>query len=108
MMPTMLQTLMNTLLRTLLAIGGVLLLLISVVVGTVLAAALVVWALMRGRRPANVRFRWQGGGRPFGGQHGGPSGAPSDTPFGRRPPGEVVDVEVRELPDRPPAELRDR
>ena len=57
-----------------------------------LTAALVGWALLRGRKPVQVQtFRWRGMPRP-----------------GATPSGEVVDVEAREVgrdsADRVPAE----
>ena len=46
-----------------------------------------VWALLRGRRPAPVRFQWQRG--PWTGAAPGRGAAP----------GEVVDVQAREVPE---------
>ena len=96
----MLQTLMQFLLRAVLAVGTVLILLFTLVVGTVLAVTVVIWALLRGRRPGKVQFRWQGMGRP--------PGRTAGAPFHRPRADDVVDIEARELPEGKPRELPDR
>lgn len=60
--------------------------------GIVLTLALVVWALLRGRRPQVRRFKVDPR-QPFGGFSRG--GAAVD-------PADVVDVEAREVPSAPP------
>ena len=80
-----LKRLPRTLLKLLLLAGGAVLGLIALAVGLVLAAGLVLWALVRGRRPAKVEvFRWRG--MPRG---------------GAVPPTEVVDIEAREVRGEP-------
>lgn len=80
------------------AVLGVALMLGLMLFGLLAGAVLVAWALLRGRRPA-MRF---------GGMAGGPSWqrfrAASQSPWRRPPPGEVVDVEAREVavPTRDP------
>ena len=100
MMLAMLQTLMQFLLRAVLAIGALFLLLFTLVVGTLLAIVVVSWALLRGRRPGKVQFRWQGMGRP--------PGRTAGAPFHRPRADDVVDIEARELPEGKPRELPDR
>lgn len=71
--------------------------LLAVVFGLVLALGLIVWSLLRGRKPQVKRFRMNPS-QPFGGMGGR-----------RAPAGDVVDVEAREVPETPPPQLnRDR
>ena len=75
----------RTLLKLLLLAGGAVLGLVALAVGMLLALGLVVWALVRGRRPEKVQvFRWRGK----------PRGAAT-------PPAEVVDIEAREVRSEP-------
>lgn len=74
-------------LRVLLAVFGLLLMLGAVVVGIFAAAGLVVWTLVRGRRPGPVNLRWRTAGMPGTAR--------------RQPPGEVVDIEAREVAEPP-------
>lgn len=80
-----LKDLPRTLLKLLLVAGGAVLGLVALAVGMLLALGLVLWALLRGRRPEKVQvFRWRGM----------PRGA-------ARPPAEVVDIEAREVRTEP-------
>ena len=76
-----LKGLLRTLLKLLLLAVGAVLGLLALAFGLLLTAGLVVWALVRGRKPVQVQaFRWRGMPRP-----------------GATPSGEVVDVEAREV-----------
>ena len=77
------QRLLSALLRFVLVIGGMLLMLGALLLGLLLASGVVLWALLRGRRPGPVNLRWGGMPRPRG--------------FGPRATGEVVDVQAREV-----------
>ncbi len=82
--PSRLRRMLAAVLRPLLVIGGMLLMLIALLLGLVLATGVVLWALLRGRRPGPVNLRWGRMPRPRG--------------FGPAPPrGEVVDVQAREV-----------
>lgn len=71
-------------LRVLLLALGALAAMVAMLMGLLLAAALVVWALLRGRKPViGQAFVWRGR------RSQGPSAGV----------GEVVDAEVREVPD---------
>jgi hypothetical protein len=86
----------SALLRLVLVAVGLVFGLLAVLFGLVLALWLIVWSLLRGRKPQVKRFRMNPG-QPFGGMRP------------RAPQGEVVDIEAREVPDRPPQQLnRDR
>jgi hypothetical protein len=93
--PNALQRMLSALLRFALVIGGMLLMLGALMVALVLASGVLLWALLRGRRPEPVNLRWSTVPRPPG--------------FARRASGavvEVVDVQVREVHevrDMPPA-----
>jgi hypothetical protein len=76
------------------ALAGLVFLLFAVAVGLVAAAALVGWALLRGRRPQGIRF-----GMPPGARFRGAS------PWQRPARGEIVDVEAREITSRGPGAL---
>lgn len=82
--PSRLQRVLAAVLRPLLVIGGMLLMLGALLLGLVLATGVVLWALLRGRRPGPVNLRW---GRMPRGRGFGP--APGH--------GEVVDVQAREV-----------
>lgn len=75
-------------LRLLLVLAGLVFGAVLLVAGLVFAVLVVVWSLLRGRRPKVVRFRMNPG-VPFGGM--------------RRPAAsaDVVDIEAREVPDTP-------
>lgn len=95
--PSPLQHLLGSVLRIVLIAGGMLLMLGALLLGLMLASGVVLWALLRGRRPGPVHLRWGSMPRPRG--------------FGRRPAGEavgaadadVVDAKVlREVEGPPP------
>lgn len=89
--------LLSALLRLVLVAVGLVFGLLAVVFGLVLALGLIVWSLLRGRKPQVKRFRMNPS-QPFGGMGGR-----------RAPAGDVVDVEAREVPETPPPQLnRDR
>lgn len=83
-----LQRLVGFVLRALMAAVGLVFMLLLMGFGLVAGGLLVIWALLRGRRPAPVRF----GMRPDAAwerfRRGGPAA----------PRGEVIDIEARELP----------
>lgn len=81
--PNPLQRALSALLRFVFVIGGMLLMLVAMMLALMLAAGVVSWALLRGRRPGPVNLRWGTMPRPPG--------------FGRRTDTEVVDVQVREV-----------
>ncbi|HMO47295.1 MAG TPA: hypothetical protein PKB14_14835 [Rubrivivax sp.] len=70
-------------LRAALIVGGMLLMLGALILGLMLATGVMLWALVRGRRPAAVDLRWSAMRRP--------------ASFGQQPQGEVIDVPVREI-----------
>ncbi|MDO9094961.1 MAG: hypothetical protein Q8R98_23965 [Rubrivivax sp.] len=88
--------LVGTVLRVVLAVAAFLLMLGALLVGALLALGLVAWALLRGRRPAVGVFKstLHRARRPMG-----PMGSSS---WQGRSPGQVIDVEVREVPDTDP------
>lgn len=74
-------------LRVFMALAAAMLVVGALVFGLTIGLALMAYALLRGRRPQGLRFAWR-------------RGRPAHTP---RTPGEVVDVEVREvMPHEPP------
>jgi hypothetical protein len=77
------QRLLSAGLRFALIVGGMILMLGALLLGLVLASGVVLWALLRGRRPGPVNLRWGYMPRPRG--------------FGPRAYGEVVDVQAREV-----------
>jgi hypothetical protein len=87
--------LMNGLWRALLAVFGAGLMLVLLVLGVAVGLLFMAWALLRGRRPGPVSFRWGRAGQAAAAQRPG-AHSPSAT-------GEVVDVEVREISDAAPA-----
>ena len=76
--------------RLLLVAAGLVFAACLLVAGLVLTLLLVGWSLLRGRRPRVVRFRVDPRS-PFAGMRRSPAEAP----------GEVVDIEAREVPDVP-------
>lgn len=80
-------------LRAVAVLAGLLFAASLLVAGAVVALALVLRALLTGRRPAGVQWRMSRGR--FG--HGARDA--------RTPPGEVVDVEARDVTDAPPRRL---
>jgi predicted membrane protein len=81
---TVIQRIFSTLLRLLVITVGVVFGALLLAAGLVFTLLLLVWSLLRGRRPRVVKFRVNPG---------------FDVPRGR---GEVVDIEAREVPDAPP------
>ena len=76
--PSAMQRALGMLARTVLWIAALLLMFTALLLGLLLAGGVVLWALLRGRRPGPVNLRWGAMPRPRG--------------FGQRPAGEVVDV----------------
>ena len=83
--PSLLQRMLSAVLGFALLVGGTLLMLGALLLGLVLASGVVLWALLRGRRPGPVNLHWGRMPRPRG--------------FGPRAPGQgdVVDVQAREV-----------
>ncbi len=76
------------------ALFGALLMVGALFIGLLVGLTLMLFALLRGRRPQGVKFMWRKGDWP-----GRPGSRPSATQPGK---GEVVDIEVREIPPKPP------
>ena len=95
-MLTFIQRLISLVLRLLLVGVGLLFAAVLVVAGLMLTLMLVIWSLLRGRRPRVVRFHVDPRS-PFSGMRRGPA----------QSPGEVVDIEAREVPDAPQQLKRD-
>jgi Flp pilus assembly protein TadB len=91
---TLVSRVVSALLRLVLVAAGLVFGLMALLAGLVLAFWLIVWSLLRGRKPQVRRFRVNPS-RPFGGM-----GA-------RAPQGDVVDVVAREVPDTPQQLRRD-
>lgn len=81
--PSLLQRVLAPIVRFVLVLGGMLLMAGALLLGMVVATGVVIWALLRGRRPGTVNLRWGTMPRPRG--------------FGRPASGEVVDVQAREV-----------
>ena len=81
--PSLWQRTLSALLRIVLLISATVLMIGAMLIGLVLASGVVLWALLRGRRPGPVNLRW---GR-----------MPRAGGFGQQPRGEVVDVQAREV-----------
>lgn len=82
---------LGALLGILFAIVGFVLMVGALLLGLLIAAGALIWALLRGRRPAPVRFEWKR------------ATARAWRPASGRPPSdEVVDIEVREITDTAP------
>ena len=80
---------LGALLGILFAIVGFVLMVGALLLGLVVAIGALLWSLVRGRRPAPVRFEWR------------QATARAWRPASGRPVSdEVVDVEVREIPDQ--------
>jgi len=77
----------TSLLRIVLLVGATLLMIGALLLGLVLATGVVLWALLRGRRPGPVNLRW---GR-----------MPRAGAFYRQSDADVVDVQVREVQGPP-------
>jgi hypothetical protein len=85
--PSLLQRVLGPILRFVLVIGGMLLMAGALLLGMVVATGVVIWALLRGRRPGPVNLRWGTMPRPRG------FGRPGTS----ETVGEVVDVQAREV-----------
>lgn len=83
--PSVWQRSVSAVMRAVLLVSAALLMLGALVLGLLLGSGVVLWALLRGRRPGPVNIRW---GR-----------MPGARGFGRPPAGEVVDVQAREVSD---------
>lgn len=81
--PSLWQRTVSSLLRLVLLAGATVLMIAALLMGLVLASGVVVWALLRGRRPPAVNLRW---GR-----------MPGARGFGRLVADEVIDVQAREV-----------
>lgn len=90
--PSLWQRTMTALLRIVLVLSTTALLIGALLLGMVVASGMVLWALLRGRRPGPVHLRW--GRMPRAGGVGRP--APGDRVD------EVVDVQAREVQGPPP------
>jgi hypothetical protein len=93
-----LQALLRTLFKLLLLAAGAAFGLVLLAFGVLLTTGLVAWALLRGRKPVQIRsFRWRGVAR-----------------SSASPAADVVDIEAREVPDArtvggvPPRVLNER
>lgn len=103
-----LSTLFSIAARLVLAVASLVLFLVVLAAGLVIFGGVLLWSLIRGRRPTlhtaafqrAAQFRAQafrGGRGPF------PGGMPGGMPgTGRAPQGEVIDAEVREVPHSDP------
>lgn len=79
---------LGALLGLVFAFFGIVLMIGALMLGLVVAAGALLWSLLRGRRPAPVRFEWRR------------ATARAWRPASGRPPSdEVVDIEVREIAD---------
>jgi hypothetical protein len=85
------SSVLGGLLGILFAIVGFVLMIGAVLLGLAVAAGALLWALLRGKRPAPVHFEWR--------KAAGRAWRPAS---GRPPSAEVVDVEVREIPEVKP------
>ncbi|HEY0818522.1 MAG TPA: hypothetical protein VGD46_07070 [Rhizobacter sp.] len=94
-MSAFLSRVVSVLLRLLLVGVGLVFGLMALLAGLVLAFWLVVWSVLRGRKPTLQRFRMNPS-QPFGGMRR------------QAPAGDVVDIEAREVPDVPQQIHRDR
>jgi hypothetical protein len=82
--PSLWQRTVAALLRIVLLISATVLMIGAMLIGLVLASGVVLWALLRGRRPGPVNLRW--------------GHMPRARGFGQAPPrGEVVDIQAREV-----------
>lgn len=87
------QRMLSAVLRAALIVGGMLLMLGALILGLMLATGVVLWALLRGRRPGPVNLRWRTMSRSAG---FGPRQSPAAN--------DVVDVDAKVVgdADRPP------
>jgi Flp pilus assembly protein TadB len=93
--PAFVSRVVSALLRLVLVAVGLVFGLMALLAGLVLALWIIVWSLLRGRKPQVRRFRMKPTSA-FGG-------------MGRRAPqGDVVDIQAREVPDTPQQLRSDR
>lgn len=92
------QRILAFVLRALMAAVGLVFMLMLMAFGLVVGSLLLIWALLRGRRPAPVRF-----GMPRGAAWEGFRRTASGAPRG-----EVIDIEAREVPPAGTDAPRDR
>lgn len=85
------QRSVTALLRIVLLLSATVVMIVALLLGLVLATGVVLWALLRGRRPGPVNLRW--GRMP----RAGGFGRQSDGDMA----GEVVDVQAREVQGPP-------
>jgi Flp pilus assembly protein TadB len=97
--PTFLSRVVSVLLRLVLVGVGLVFGLMALLAGLVLAFWLIVWSVLRGRKPTVQRFRMNPS-QPFGGMGAGMRR--------KAPAGDVVDIEAREVPEVPQQIHRDR
>ena len=89
-----LGTALSAALRLVVALFGALLMLGALFIGLLVGLTLMLFALLRGRKPQGMKFVWRKGdwpGRPGSGRSGGAAAQ-----------GEVIDIEARELPPQSP------
>lgn len=84
------------LLRLLLGVAGLVFMLGVMLFGLAVFGVLLVWALLRGRRPAPLRFGMHRGSG-WGRFHGGPAARRQAAQ-----PADIVDIEVREIAEPGP------
>ncbi len=94
----LLSTILNLAVRILLAVASLVLFFVMLLVGLAVLAGVLIWSLLRGRKPVLHTATFQRASR-MGAQAWGRRGA-SGTP--RVDPAQVVDVEVREVPNNDP------
>lgn len=84
------------------AVAGLIFVICMLAVGLVAGTALLLWALLRGKRPQGIRFGMPPGAGRFGprGQWQAPS--PGQARRASPPRGEVIDIEAREIEPRGP------
>lgn len=83
---------LGTVLGLFVALFAVVLMVGALLLGLVVAAAALLWSIVRGRRPGPMRFEWRRGM------------ARAWRPASGRPPhDDVVDIEVREVTDNSPS-----
>jgi hypothetical protein len=89
-----LASMFSSILRFFAALAGALLMVAALLVGLLVGLTLILFTLLRGRKPQDVKFVWRKGDWP--GRPGSRQGMRAVDP------GEVVDIEARELAPRQP------
>ena len=93
-----LGSMFSAVVRFVMALAGALLMVAVLLIGLLVGLTVLLFALLRGRKPQGVKFVWRKGewpGRPGAGRSPGPRALD---------PGEVVDIEAREVSPRPTQE----